>query len=87
FVEKNTDASSKAGAQGLLMMFNNGLGTILGMTTLQAVLNRFTQSVNVDGVFYKTGNWTGFWITCAIYALTIGVLFAIFFRYKDKKTE
>lgn len=85
FVEKNTDASSRAGAQGLLMMVNNGFGTILGMTTVQVVLNRFTQSVNVNGVFYKTGDWTGFWLTCAGYALVVGILFALFFRNKEKK--
>ena len=76
FVETQTDPSIRASAQGLFMMMTNGFGAILGSWASGFAIDRFFKS--------PEGNylWHDIWLTFAVYALIIAVLFMIFFRYK-----
>ncbi len=73
FVENETSPSIRSSAQGLFMMMTNGLGAILGSSISGVIVDRF---------FTHEGqkNWHGIWMTFAIYALVVAVLFIIFFR-------
>ena len=74
FIEKETPAKFRASAQGMLMMVTNGLGSIFGNYSAEAVINYHTR----DGVT----DWPVCWFIFAGYALVIGILFAFCFRYK-----
>jgi len=76
FIEKETPAKFRASAQGMLMMVTNGLGAILGNYGAEAIINYYTH----NGVT----NWQTCWFIFAGYALVIGILFVLFFRYKTK---
>ncbi|MDR2064632.1 MAG: nucleoside permease [Prevotellaceae bacterium] len=76
FIENETPSKFRASAQGMLMMVTNGLGAIIGNYGAQAVINYYT----VD----KITKWTSCWIIFAAYALVIGILFAVFFKYKQE---
>ena len=79
FVEKEADIKIRASAQGLFMLMTNGLGAYLGGFFSGRVVDYFT----VDGV----RNWPNIWFTFATYALVLGVVFPIVFRYKHDKSE
>lgn len=74
FVEKEADISIRASAQGLFMLMTNGIGAYLGGTISGWVVDYFT----VNGV----KNWQNIWFTFAGYALVLGILFPLVFRYK-----
>ena len=75
FVETQSKPEIKASAQGLFMMMTNGFGAILGSVLSGVIIDRF---------FRQNGNsdWSGIWLTFAIYSLIIAILFAIFFKHK-----
>jgi NHS family xanthosine MFS transporter len=74
FIEQETPNKFRASAQGMLMMVTNGLGAIIGNYGAEAVINSYTVN-NVT-------NWATCWFIFAGYAMLIGILFAVFFRYK-----
>lgn len=76
FVETQSDASIRASAQGLFMMMCNGVGAILGSSISGMVIEEFF--TNAD----RSKDWNGIWISFALYALAVGILFIIFFRHK-----
>lgn len=81
FVETTTDSSIRSSAQGLFMMMTNGVGAFLGSKISGYVIDK-----------YYTGSdggreWHGIWLSFAIYALIVAVLFAIFFRHKHNPKE
>jgi NHS family xanthosine MFS transporter len=80
FIEKETPSKFRASAQGMLMMVTNGLGAIIGNYGAEAVINHFVTHA-------EKPSWSTAWFLFAAYALVIAVLFALFFRYKHKKTE
>ncbi|GHU63410.1 xanthosine permease [Bacteroidia bacterium] len=75
FIEKETPAKFRASAQGMLMMVTNGLGAIIGNYGAEKVINHYTQNNVTD--------WQTCWHLFAGYALVIGVLFALCFKYKS----
>ena len=75
FVDKTTDPAIRSSAQGLFMLMTNGLGASIGSIAAQAVVNANTSA---DGVVA----WTTVWMTFSIYALVVGVVFALIFRPK-----
>ncbi|MCD8165180.1 MAG: nucleoside permease [Bacteroides sp.] len=75
FVEKETNHSIRASAQGLFMIMTNGLGAIIGSYSSGWVVDYFTAA---DG----TRDWPAIWFVFAAYALVIAVVFAIVFKYK-----
>ena len=81
FVEKETDKTIQASAQGLFMLMTNGIGASVGTLAAGKVVEHFC-IWNSDG--YLVGNWEAVWTIFASYALIVAVLFAIFFKYKHQ---
>lgn len=79
FVEKETDKTIQASAQGLFMLMTNGIGASVGTLAAGKVVEHFC-IWNSDG--YLVGNWEAVWTIFASYALIVAVLFALFFKYK-----
>jgi len=78
YVNENTDKDIRSSAQGLFMLMTNGLGATIGTWAAGKVVNHFVYSAD-------TPNWASAWYVFAIYALIVGVLFAILFKDPQKK--
>jgi NHS family xanthosine MFS transporter len=75
FVETSTDSTIRSSAQGLFMMMTNGFGAVFGSISSGYIIDHFfTSSAGKD--------WHNIWLTFALYALIVAVLFAIFFKHK-----
>ena len=74
FVEKEAPVNIRASAQGLFMIMTNGLGAYLGGVGSGWVVDHFTSNGVKD--------WQSIWYTFAGYALALGILFPLVFRYK-----
>ncbi len=80
FVETSTDSKIRSSAQGLFMMMTNGFGAIFGSVASGIIIDKyFTSDAGKD--------WHGIWLTFAIYALVIAILFAILFKHKHNPKE
>ena len=84
FVEQETSSSIRASAQGLFFMMTNGLGAIIGGYASGAVVDAF--SVYADGKLVSR-EWPDIWFIFAAYALVIGILFALVFKYKHQREK
>ena len=80
FVETNTDPSMRSSAQGLFMMMTNGFGAILGSIVSGYVIDRFFTTEGAK-------EWTGIWLSFALYALIIAIAFAVLFKHRHDSTE
>jgi len=76
FVETTTDSKIRSSAQGLFMMMTNGVGAYLGSTISGFIIDKYFTVGQGDK------NWHGIWITFAIYALVVAILFSILFKHK-----
>jgi NHS family xanthosine MFS transporter len=74
FVNLESSPRIRASAQGLYMVMTNGLGAFLGTMLAGAVVDHYT----VNGV----RDWHSIWLTFAGYALALGVVFPLVFRYR-----
>lgn len=74
FVEQEADPKIRASAQGLFMLMTNGVGAFFGSRLSGMVVDHFTH----DGV----KDWRSIWFTFAAYALVLGLIFPLVFRYK-----
>jgi NHS family xanthosine MFS transporter len=74
FVEKEADVKIRASAQGLFMVMTNGIGAFLGGMISGWVVDYFT----TNGV----KDWRNIWFSFAGYALVIGIIFPLVFKYK-----
>ena len=83
FVDQNTDVSIRNSAQGVFMMMTNGFGATIGAYAAGWVVKHFTGGIDGIANFNElmTG-WSNAWYTFAIFALVVGILFAIVFKYK-----
>jgi len=81
FVETTTDSSIRSSAQGVFMMMTNGIGAFLGSRISGWIIDKYYTTANGDK------QWHGIWLTFAIYALIVAVLFALFFRHKHNPKE
>ncbi|MGB2578516.1 NHS family xanthosine MFS transporter [Elusimicrobium simillimum] len=73
YMDNAVEPKMRSSAQGLFMMATNGLGAVAGS---------FISGIVIDA-FFTHGNmkdWHGIWLSFAIYALVIAVLFMVFFR-------
>lgn len=75
YVDKTTDSSIRSSAQGLFVLMTNGIGASVGSLAAQAVVNYNTDANGVVA-------WDPVWSTFSVYALVVGVLFAIIFHPK-----
>jgi len=80
FVEQTTDSKIRASAQGLFMLMTNGIGAIIGSYAAGAIVNHYVTNA-------ETPNWPAAWYIFAGYALVVGILFAVFFRYKQPQKD
>lgn len=88
YVDKVCDPSVRASGQGLFMLMTNGIGATIGTLAAGVVVNSFCEW-NADGFLLgKTPDgWNTCWFIFATYALIVGVLFAILFKYKHNPEE
>ncbi|MDE6533200.1 MAG: MFS transporter [Muribaculaceae bacterium] len=86
YMEQVSAKETKGFGQGLLMMMSNGIGATGGMIAAGAVVNSFCSWEMVPAPSGQgmmrlfMGDWTSPWLIFSAYALTVGVLFLIFFR-------
>jgi len=80
FVNNETDTAIRSSAQGLFMIMTNGVGATIGTLGAQAVVNRFVYSQTTDAA--QIAGWSTSWLLFAGYALCVGVVFALVFKYK-----
>lgn len=76
FVETTTDTRIRSSAQGLFMMMTNGVGAYLGSKVSGWVIGKYFILPNGDT------DWHGAWLTFAIYALVVALLFMVSFKHK-----
>lgn len=74
YMEKETENSIRASAQGLFMIMTNGFGSIIGSLLSGAIVDYFTVN-NIK-------NWPWIWFSFAGYALVLALFFLLLFRYK-----
>lgn len=74
FIEKEAPSKIRGSAQGLFMMMTNGVGAMIGSFGSGWLIQHFTRNEVTD--------WRTVWFIFAFYALLIGVLFAVVFRYR-----
>ncbi len=71
YVDKETNPSIRSSAQGVFMIMTNGFGAFLGSYAAGEVVDIF--------------GWPHSWFIFAAYALAVGILFAIVFKYKHNQ--
>jgi MFS transporter, NHS family, xanthosine permease len=81
FIETNTNADIRGSAQGIFMMMSNGIGAYFGSIISTWAIGKY---FSLPG-----GNvqWSGAWMTFAIYALIVAFLFYIFFKHKHNPKD
>lgn len=88
FVDQNTDTTIRSSAQGVFMMMTNGLGATVGSFCAQAVVKHFVfNPAKTDPSFNVMSGWSIAWYVFAAFALVVGILFALLFKYKHTRTE
>lgn len=76
FVETQASPEMRGSAQGLFMMMVNGFGAFFGSNVSGWVIDKYFILSNGEK------DWHGIWITFALYALAIAVVFPFVFKYK-----
>lgn len=74
FVEMEAEPKIRASAQGLFMIMTNGLGAMIGAYGSGVIIDWFSHNGNRD--------WPTIWFIFAAYALVIGIVFMLLFKYK-----
>lgn len=74
FVEREAEPKIRSSAQGLFMLMTNGIGAFFGGLISGWVVDHFT----ANGV----RDWQSIWFSFAAYALVLGIVFPLVFRYK-----
>ena len=77
FVEKEADVKIRASAQGLFMVMTNGAGAYFGGLFSGMVVDHFPTNNVTD--------WRSTWFTFAGYALALGIIFPLVFKYKHDR--
>jgi len=77
FVEGQSDPAIRASAQGLFMLMTNGVGAVLGSSLSGIIIDHWFTHAGVK-------DWHGIWLTFALYALVVTVLFALLFKHKHE---
>ena len=82
FVDQNTDVNIRSSAQGVFMMMTNGLGATIGAYTAGWVVKRSIGSAT--NFTELMAGWSHAWYVFAAFALVVGILFAVLFKYKHE---
>jgi NHS family xanthosine MFS transporter len=86
FVEKEAPSNIRASAQGLFMFMTNGLGAMIGGYCSGLVVDHFTVFDAVTKEIISR-DWHSIWFSFAAYALALGIIFPLVFRYKHDPKE
>ncbi|MCL1868546.1 MAG: MFS transporter [Paludibacter sp.] len=86
FVEKNTDAKIQNSAQGVFMLMTNGIGAILGNLIAGKVIQMWFTRPD-KSIVWNLPDFPNVWFVFAAYALLVGILFALIFKYKHNPDE
>ena len=78
FVETTTDPKIRSSAQGLFMMMTNGVGAFLGSKVSGYLIDEYYTLPSKDK------DWHSIWVTFALYALAVAVLFLLLFKHKHE---
>ena len=81
FVETTTASSIRSSAQGMFMMMTNGVGAFLGSKISGYVIDKYFTVNGTDK------DWQNIWLSFAVYAAVIAVLFALLFKHKHDPNE
>lgn len=84
YVDQETNPEIRSSAQGVFMMMTNGIGATVGTLSAQAVVNA---CVNSKPVVEQVAGWSSAWYIFAAYALVVGLLFAVVFKYKHNPKQ
>ena len=87
YTNMRTSEKMQSSAQGLFMLMTNGIGATIGTLSAQAIVNKFTHSITVDGVSYLVGDWDATWYIFAGYAMVVAVLFIFLFKQPANPNE
>jgi len=77
FVETESEPRMRASAQGLFMIMTNGFGAVIGGIGSGWVVDYFTTG--------DVRDWQSIWFVFAGYALVLGIIFPLVFRYKHER--
>jgi NHS family xanthosine MFS transporter len=77
YVDREAAPNIRASAQGLFQIMVNGFGAFFGSTAAGMVVDHYT----VDGV----KDWQSIWLAFAGYALVLGLVFPLVFRYRSDR--
>jgi NHS family xanthosine MFS transporter len=76
FIETTTSPAIRSSAQGMFMMITNGIGAFMGsMVSGYLIQNYYTDAQGIK-------DWHSIWLTFAIYAAVVTVLFMVLFKHK-----
>jgi MFS transporter, NHS family, xanthosine permease len=81
FIETSTDSSIRGSAQGLFMMMSNGIGAYLGSKISASVIDTYFKDANGATL------WQGAWLSFAIYALVVAIIFSVVFKHKHDASQ
>ncbi len=87
FVEREAPTEIRASAQGLFMFMTNGVGAMIGGYGSGMVVDYFTRTTTINGATVRVTDWPNTWFCFAGYALVLGFLFLLVFRYKHVRTS
>ncbi|MFH1120996.1 MAG: nucleoside permease [Bacteroidota bacterium] len=81
FVENEAPSNMRASAQGLFMFMTNGIGAMFGGYGAGLVVDYFTKTNALTNEILSR-DWQSIWFAFAGYALVLGLIFPIVFKYK-----
>ena len=87
YVNQRTSGKIQNSAQGLFMLMTNGIGATIGTLSAQAVVNKFTHTMDTTAGTYMVGDWSTVWYIFAGYALVVAILFMILFKEPKDSTQ
>jgi NHS family xanthosine MFS transporter len=80
FIETSTDSTMRSSAQGLFMVMTNGFGAVFGSSLSGFIIDKYFTTGEVK-------DWHSIWISFAIYALVVALVFAVTFKHKHDPKE
>ena len=86
FVEKEAPPAIRASAQGLFMLMTNGIGSMIGGYGSGLIVDLYTKTDPVSKEIVSR-DWPSIWFTFAGYALILGLIFPLVFRYRHDRTK
>ena len=69
------------------MFMTNGIGAVLGSTISGWMIGTFFTTKVADAEVIHWQGFEGVWMVFAVYALIVGVLFALMFKHKHNPKE